>query len=758
MGRFRGVAAGLAIAAILAGQGSPASAVDLAGFDGTFAGDGEAELAGPGPWQVAVDDLDRTVVLTGTSSLRRFGADGSVDTAFGTVALTGDPTPSAVRVLDDGTISVLRRSSTTAAIERFDPSGVHTARFGTNGLLALPGTSLDRAVTEAGDGSIVVEQSAAAGTVSLARFDATGVLDAGFAGDGTAQISCCGDGSATVDVKDLLLEPDGTIAVLAESDAGDVALQVESDGESTGSAALPTDSAEELRHLAALPDGSFIVVSYDPLAYEAIVRRIATGPAVDLAFGGSGTVRFRWSSWREPILQEDRLVLALDGTSTNTLIGLNPAGLDPTFGTEGTLSIAGPSSIYALSYAVRTIQTIGLSGGQLLTVGQATWNTVNQFETPYRTVVTQRDANGNLQDTHNYGYRWMGPVVARGDGSALLVPSDTTPFLATVPPTASMARFVPTDPLAPVGPVQDLSAEVEGLDVHLAWSPPLPTQGLRLNGYEGAVTDLSSGSQLSAWSGAEPSRTVKLPTAGRAYRIDVAARGAQGAGPVPDPPLLVIAHFASIEAFAGQVAGDFEMAPPTSADLASFESSLADGSINPEFAVRAANIAQPWATRLHPVVRLYSAYFGRPPDPSGLRFWTAKRAAGVSLAKISATFADSSEFRRTYGSLSNLAFVQLVYQNVLDRPADAGGLTYWTGRLDARQTSRGILMAAFSESGEHIRKQERTVRTIGLYWGMLKRLPSATELQMWAGPSPAGDEAALALSLLTSSAYLARLP
>ncbi len=75
------------------------------------------------------------------------------------------------------------------------------------------------------------------------------------------------------------------------------------------------------------------------------------------------------------------------------------------------------------------------------------------------------------------------------------------------------------------------------------------------------------------------------------------------------------------------------------------------------------------------VTRLYLAYFLRQPDPAGLAFWVDRCNRNISsLVDISDAFAGSPEFTQRYGALDNLAFVTLVYHNVLDRDPDAGGL------------------------------------------------------------------------------------
>ncbi len=99
------------------------------------------------------------------------------------------------------------------------------------------------------------------------------------------------------------------------------------------------------------------------------------------------------------------------------------------------------------------------------------------------------------------------------------------------------------------------------------------------------------------------------------------------------------------------------------------------------------------------VYRLYVAFFLRRPDDAGAAHWSAQRAGGLSLEQIADAFVASSEFGSTYGSLPDGSFVDLVYQNVLGRTADAGGRSYWVGQLGAG-VSRAQMMVSFSESAE----------------------------------------------------------
>lgn len=126
-------------------------------------------------------------------------------------------------------------------------------------------------------------------------------------------------------------------------------------------------------------------------------------------------------------------------------------------------------------------------------------------------------------------------------------------------------------------------------------------------------------------------------------------------------------------------------------------------------------------------VRLYLAFFKRPPDPSGFAFWQNRLDQGYGLIRAADHFANSSEFIRTYGSLDNEAFIELVYQNVLDRPSDPTGKAFWLNRLNNRTANRGTVMINFSESSENVRLRTNAVQVFRMWRGMRDRFPSSNE-------------------------------
>jgi endoglucanase len=101
------------------------------------------------------------------------------------------------------------------------------------------------------------------------------------------------------------------------------------------------------------------------------------------------------------------------------------------------------------------------------------------------------------------------------------------------------------------------------------------------------------------------------------------------------------------------------------------------------------------------VVRVYLATLDRLPDAGGLAHWTnAHKSGGVTTQQMEAGFIGSAEFGAKYGATTNAAFVDLLYRNVLDRAADADGLAFWGGALDAGRVSRAEVVHGFAFSDE----------------------------------------------------------
>ena len=79
------------------------------------------------------------------------------------------------------------------------------------------------------------------------------------------------------------------------------------------------------------------------------------------------------------------------------------------------------------------------------------------------------------------------------------------------------------------------------------------------------------------------------------------------------------------------------------------------------------------------VSALYVAIFNRAPDKAGLDSWVAQMAAGKSFAEVSTGFTGHEVFTQGIGTLSNAAYVNALYTNVLGSAGDAAGVRLAVG-------------------------------------------------------------------------------
>lgn len=120
------------------------------------------------------------------------------------------------------------------------------------------------------------------------------------------------------------------------------------------------------------------------------------------------------------------------------------------------------------------------------------------------------------------------------------------------------------------------------------------------------------------------------------------------------------------------------------------------------------------------VARLYDSILDRVPDLGGLEAYRGLLDRGYTLQQLADSMVQSVEFQTRYGNLSNGDFVKQLYRFVLDREADPQGLDVYVSALE-RGMTRAELTVILSESVEHRASYQSTwenqVRTLenGLY-------------------------------------------
>ncbi len=102
------------------------------------------------------------------------------------------------------------------------------------------------------------------------------------------------------------------------------------------------------------------------------------------------------------------------------------------------------------------------------------------------------------------------------------------------------------------------------------------------------------------------------------------------------------------------------------------------------------------------ILRLYPAFLNREPDVGGAKYWIARTRAGATYDDVALAFAQSEEFRLHFGAtLSNEAYLTLVYNSTLGRAPDPQGLSFWLAKMSEGLTRPGVVRW-FAASAEFI--------------------------------------------------------
>lgn len=135
-----------------------------------------------------------------------------------------------------------------------------------------------------------------------------------------------------------------------------------------------------------------------------------------------------------------------------------------------------------------------------------------------------------------------------------------------------------------------------------------------------------------------------------------------------------------------------------------------------------------YKTEVEPLARLYYATFGRVPDVPGLQFWVGVIRTGASTDQIATQFIQSPEFKTLFGQpANNGALVDILFQNILKRPADAAGRAFWVTALDQGMAS-GAVLNGIAQSAEFQTRANLLVEDAIAYYGIVGREATAAEL------------------------------
>jgi Ca2+-binding RTX toxin-like protein len=102
---------------------------------------------------------------------------------------------------------------------------------------------------------------------------------------------------------------------------------------------------------------------------------------------------------------------------------------------------------------------------------------------------------------------------------------------------------------------------------------------------------------------------------------------------------------------------------------------------------------------LNQVQQLYIAYFGRPADPVGQRYWAQViDDAGGNIASVLTGFSASTESQTLFGTSNTAQKVAAIYSNVFNRAPEAAGLAYWVSQIDSGKVTQAQAAYAIQQA------------------------------------------------------------
>ncbi|HVX11764.1 MAG TPA: DUF4214 domain-containing protein [Pirellulales bacterium] len=160
------------------------------------------------------------------------------------------------------------------------------------------------------------------------------------------------------------------------------------------------------------------------------------------------------------------------------------------------------------------------------------------------------------------------------------------------------------------------------------------------------------------------------------------------------------------------------------------------------------------------IQNLYQELLGRQADGAGLSFWTvylAEHSTASARQQVITSFLNSAEYK--------LHWVAVVYETLLGRAPEAGGLQYWAqlmgspatpGSHDGGADEKSILTAILGSDEFYIRSGNTAQGFVtALYNDLLGRSPDATGLASWSNALTAqpGNRQAVVQEILDSPEF-----
>ena len=208
--------------------------------------------------------------------------------------------------------------------------------------------------------------------------------------------------------------------------------------------------------------------------------------------------------------------------------------------------------------------------------------------------------------------------------------------------------------------------------------------------------------------------------------------------------------------FVSQLYRDLWNLTPDSAGVANWVSQITAGTVT------RAQVAEAFFNdaRFYPnasyIAKMFLGPLQRDPDFATWSSMFAQMQSGSTRAQMLASIMSRQEYQAVYGSLTNLDFVNALYQNILGRAPDTAGLNYWLLVLKFG-VPRSAVIDGFLTSPEYEARSMNRVKANLMYFAFLRRTGEAPGLNYWTVVLNFGVQPVLAIQgFITSPEYLSR--
>ncbi len=157
--------------------------------------------------------------------------------------------------------------------------------------------------------------------------------------------------------------------------------------------------------------------------------------------------------------------------------------------------------------------------------------------------------------------------------------------------------------------------------------------------------------------------------------------------------------------------------------------------------------------QVHEINQLYQQFLRRPADSNGMALAQQTLNSGGTLDQVRAMLLGSSEYYFARGGGTDFGFLDAMYRDVLGRPIDDAGVSFWGGQLAAGVDRQTLALQFLGTTDAEKAKAQ------AYYLQTLHRSADPAGQAYWAGQLQAGESDALVLAALAATReYFSRFP